>query len=44
MYVSISDNILNELSSLQRIYSPVDIGRGLSTLKGRGVISESISD
>ena len=42
MYVSISDNIINELRSLQRIYSPVVIGRGLSTLKGRGVISVTI--
>ena len=39
--VSISDNILNEVSCLQTIYSPVDIGRGLSSLTGRGVISVS---
>ena len=42
--VSISDNIINELRSLQTIYSPVVIGSGLSTLTGRGVISVSISD
>ena len=41
--VSISDNIINEVRSLQTIYSPVVIGRGLSSLTGRGVISVSIS-
>ena len=34
----------SEVRSLQTIYSPVLIGRGLSSLKGRGVISVTISD
>ena len=42
--VSISGNIINEVRSLQTIYSVVDIGRGLSSLTGRVLISESISD
>ena len=40
--VNISDNIINDVRSLQKIYSPVLIGGGLSPLKGRGVISGSI--
>ena len=38
------DNIINEVRYIQRIYSHVDNGRGLSSLKGRGVISVTISD
>ena len=44
IYVSISGNTINEIRSLQTIYSPVVIGRGLSPLTGRDVISVSISD
>ena len=42
--VSLSDNIINQVRSIQRIYSPVDNGRGLSSLKGRDVIFVTISD
>ena len=42
--VTKSDNTINEVRSLQTIYSPVVIGRGLSSLTWRGVISVSISD
>ena len=42
--VSISDNITNDLRSLQTIYSPEFIGRGLSSLTVRGVIFVCISD
>ena len=42
--VSVSDKVINEVRSLQTIYSPVVIGSGLSSLTGRGVISVSISD
>ena len=42
--VTKSDNIINEVRSLQTIFSPVLIGRGLSPLKGRGVISVIKSD
>ena len=42
--VSISGYIINEVRSLQIIYSPVGIVKGLSNLTGRGVISVSISD
>ena len=42
--VSISDNLINEVRSLQKIHSPVVIGSGISILTGRGVISVSISD
>ena len=42
--VSISDNITNDVRSLQTIYSPVLIGKGLSSLTVRGVISVTISD
>ena len=41
--VFISDNIINEVKSLQTIYSLVVIGRGLSSLTVRGVFSVSIS-
>ena len=41
--VSISGYIINEVRSLQIIYSPVGIVKGLSHLTGRGVISVSIS-
>ena len=40
--VSLLDNKINDVRSLQTIYSPVDIGRGLSSLTGRGVISVSV--
>ena len=42
--VSLLDNIINEVRSLQRIYSPVDNGSGLSSLNVRGHISETLSD
>ena len=42
--VPISDNVFNEVRSLQTIYSPVLIGKGLSSLTVRGVISVTISD
>ena len=44
IFECMSDNIINEVRSLQTIYSPVVIGRGLPSLTGRGVISVSISD
>ena len=40
--VTKSDNIINEVRSLQTIFSPVLIGRGIPSLTGRGVISLSI--
>ena len=42
--VPISDNIFNEVRSLQTIYTPVVIGRTLSSLTVRGVFSVSISE
>ena len=42
--VSISDNIINDVRSLQTIYSPVLIGSALSPLNGRGGIYVSLSD
>ena len=44
IFVCMSDNIINEVGSLQTIYSPVLIGKGLSSLTVRGVISVTISD
>ena len=42
--VSLSDSIINEVRSIQTIYSAVVIGRALSSLTVRGVFSVSISD
>ena len=42
--VSISDDIINEVSCLQTIYTHVFIGRRFSPLKGRDVISVSLLD
>ena len=42
--VSISENTINEIRSLQTIYSPVVVGRGPSPFPGRGVTSVSKSD
>ena len=39
---TILENKINEVRDLQKIYSPVDIGTGLSSLTGRGAISVSI--
>ena len=39
---TILENKINEVRGLQTIYSPVDIGTGLSSLTGRGAISVSI--
>ena len=39
---TILENKINEVRDLQTIYSPVDIGTGLSSLTGRGAISVSI--